>query len=91
MTSVVEIFTAPTRVVEVPRSPAQVVEVPRVGVSPAQIGAIVEEYLDAHPPAAGVSEQFVDDTVTAHAESATPHPVYDDGPSLVLIFENGLA
>jgi len=26
--------------------------------------------------------------ITAHLVDVTPHPVYDDGPSLVLIYEN---
>jgi Major tropism determinant N-terminal domain len=26
--------------------------------------------------------------ITAHLSDTTPHPVYDDGPSLVLIYEN---
>jgi hypothetical protein len=26
--------------------------------------------------------------LTAHINSATPHPVYDDGPSLALLYEN---
>lgn len=29
-----------------------------------------------------------DEAVLAHIESALPHPVYDDGPSLVLLYEN---
>lgn len=27
--------------------------------------------------------------LTAHINSLTPHPVYDDGPSLALLYENG--
>ena len=26
--------------------------------------------------------------VAAHIESETPHPVYDDGPSLLLLYQN---
>jgi len=29
-----------------------------------------------------------DEALLAHIQSATPHPVYDDGPSLALIYEN---
>lgn len=27
-------------------------------------------------------------TIDAHLDDTTPHPVYDDGPSLVLLYEN---
>jgi len=53
------------------------------------IGPALDEYMAEHP-LEGATTEYVDDTVTAHAESATPHPVYDDMPSLTLIFDNGL-
>jgi hypothetical protein len=31
-----------------------------------------------------------DAVLLAHIDSTTPHPVYDDMPSLTLLFENGL-
>lgn len=30
----------------------------------------------------------IEDLITDHVQSETPHPVYDDGPSLVLLYEN---
>lgn len=30
------------------------------------------------------------DDLTTHVQDTTPHPAYDDLPSLVLLFENGL-
>lgn len=30
-------------------------------------------------------------TLTPHEEDPTPHPAYDDAPSFVTLFENGLA
>jgi hypothetical protein len=32
-----------------------------------------------------------EEALFAHINDATPHPAYDDIPSLVLLFENGLA
>lgn len=37
-----------------------------------------------------VIEDLIDSTVQAHVDAAEPHPAYDDLPSLVLLFENGL-
>jgi hypothetical protein len=34
------------------------------------------------------SGPVTDEALLAHINSATPHPVYDDGPSLVLLYEN---
>lgn len=38
----------------------------------------------------GVPASYVDDAMTAHIIDPTPHPAYDDLPSLRLLFENGL-
>lgn len=43
----------------------------------------------------GTEQEWVDSIVTtddlnAHINDETPHPVYDDIPSLNLLFENGL-
>jgi hypothetical protein len=35
-------------------------------------------------------QDWIDDSITAHILDPTPHPAYDDGPSLLLLFENGL-
>jgi len=35
-------------------------------------------------------QELIDDSVTVHVLDPDPHPAYDDGPSLVLLFENGL-
>lgn len=33
-------------------------------------------------------EPLPDASLTTHIESLTPHPIYDDGPSLFLLYEN---
>lgn len=33
-------------------------------------------------------DQDLDNTLPEHINSLTPHPVYDDGPSLELIYQN---
>lgn len=38
------------------------------------------------PLVSGITEE----EFMAHIQSSTPHPVYDDLPSLTLLFENGL-
>lgn len=38
-----------------------------------------------------VVEAAVEEVLETHVDSPTPHPVYDEIPSLTLIFENGLA
>lgn len=35
-------------------------------------------------------QELIDTSVSAHVNDATPHPFYDDVPSLSLLFENGL-
>ena len=37
------------------------------------------ELIEAHAGSSGITE---------HINSPTPHPVYDDGPSLVLLYQN---
>lgn len=54
------------------------------------IGQAVADYLTEHP-LEGATTQYVDGAVADHVESETPHPVYDNIPSLTLLFENGLA
>lgn len=34
------------------------------------------------------SGEVTDEELQAHVDSLTPHPVYDDGPSLALLYEN---
>lgn len=36
-------------------------------------------------------QALIDSTVLVHIEDETPHPAYDDLPSLVALFQNGLA
>ena len=45
---------------------------------------------DPGPPGTAADVSVIDDHIAVHAQSATPHPAYDDLPDLVLIFENGL-
>lgn len=33
-------------------------------------------------------EPVTDEALLAHINDTTPHPVYDDGPSLVLLYQN---
>jgi hypothetical protein len=35
-------------------------------------------------------QALIDDSIAVHVQAAAPHPVYDDTPSLSLIFANGL-
>lgn len=42
--------------------------------------------LDYFVPQSGESAEVTD--LPAHIDSLTPHPVYDDGPSLVLLYVN---
>jgi hypothetical protein len=37
-----------------------------------------------------VFRELVDTAVTVHVLDPEPHPAYDDGPSLTILFENGL-
>ena len=53
-------------------------------ISPELIAEAVEDYFDANPPTGG------EPLLVAHLADETPHPVYDDIPSLTLLFENGL-
>lgn len=50
-------------------------------VSPEAISGAVQAYLETNSEA----------VLGTHISSLTPHPVYDDLPSLTLLFENGLA
>jgi hypothetical protein len=54
---------------------------------PAISGAHVVEIADAGPgPGGGIDSA----DLTAHIVDSTPHPAYDDLPSLTLLFQNGL-
>lgn len=50
--------------------------------SPDELATAVTEYLDENPVGEPLLEEHVADT--------TPHPAYDDLPSLSLLFQNGL-
>ena len=47
---------------------------------PEQVGAAVTAYITKHS----------DTLLAPHVSDPTPHPAYDDLPSLTLLFENGL-
>lgn len=36
-------------------------------------------------------QDMIDESVDLHVNDTAPHPVYDNIPSLVILFENGLA
>lgn len=43
------------------------------------------------PPDSGViitGDVAIDSVMASHVNDQTPHPVYDDGPSLVLLYQN---
>lgn len=49
----------------------------------------MKEYVDAEVAAlAGTVSGVTQQDLTNHIGSAAPHPVYDDGPSLMLLYEN---
>jgi len=51
-------------------------------VDPEQVNLVITEYLEQNP----VSEPLLE----AHVVDDSPHPAYDDLPSLRLLFENGI-
>jgi hypothetical protein len=55
---------------------------------PEAIADAVSDYLTENP-VEGVTEEVLT-AIAAHADSETPHPVYDDMPSLTIIFDNAL-
>jgi hypothetical protein len=61
--------------------------VPYSGPSNEQVSSAVEEYMSENPT---VTAAYVEDQISEHVASPTPHPVYDDMLDLTLIFENGL-
>lgn len=61
--------------------------VPFMGVTDERITEEVNSYMSKHPVA---TSTYVNNQVSNHIDSQTPHPVYDDMVDLVLIFENGL-
>ena len=54
------------------------------GATPEQVEMAVTDYLLQNPP------QVDGSLLEAHITSLTPHPAYDEIPSLTLLFENGL-
>lgn len=44
----------------------------------------IRALISSTPSGGGVSQE----DLTAHIDSDTPHPVYDDGPSFLLLYEN---
>jgi len=64
------------------------VVVPSVRVSPSSYGTIQVQGGVPGPP--GANGASADGAVALHIADTTPHPAYDDLPSMVLLFENGL-
>jgi len=52
------------------------------GASDEQVADAVTTYLTANPPG--------EPLLAEHIVAPTPHPAYDDIPSLTVLFENGL-
>ena len=93
----------PARVVEVEKGHVEIyVDSPQVGVietTATEVGMsedirlAIGEAVDsaiANNPTSGVTNQVLSDAIETHSVSPAPHPVYDDLPSLSLIFKNGL-
>lgn len=81
MSEVIEVFNAP---------PVQVIE---ILVSPPGPTGPPGPAIDDEVLAGAITTYFTDNPspdLQEHINSSTPHPVYDDGPSLVLLFENAL-
>lgn len=58
-------------------------EIAEYFVPDAAVLIMIQEYLDGLP-----SGEVTQQDLTNHVESSTPHPVYDDGPSLTLLYQN---
>lgn len=60
------------------------------GVTPwKQLGYLTPPKLSMEmTPSTTTSITPIDISLAAHIESEAPHPVYDDGPSLVLLYQN---
>jgi hypothetical protein len=72
---------------------SQVVDVisGRQGISITNAGPPGPRGITGPPGPPGQDAQpSVDTVMAAHVNSPTPHPVYDDMPDLVILFENGL-
>lgn len=52
-------------------------------ISEIKYGGMKGDKGDPGPPGPEVEEQ-----IQEHIDSPTPHPIYDDGPSLELLYEN---
>lgn len=72
---------------------------PSVTVAPPDpnpVGAVVVPVVGPRGPQGpgaddlGLVQTMIDTTVQVHVVAPEPHPVYDDLPSLRLLFENGL-
>lgn len=46
------------------------------------------DHFATYNPATWVSDETIRAAVQAHVNDTTPHPVYDDGPSLLLLYQN---
>lgn len=46
------------------------------------------DYFDGLGLDPGMDDATAMELIVAHISDATPHPVYDDGPSLFLLYEN---
>lgn len=86
-TTVVEAAGDIPAVVEVLASPVEVVTVDRVEtVVEVTAAAPVVVEVSGQPLVTGLGTA----ALVSHVNSLTPHPVYDDLPSLALLFENGI-
>lgn len=45
-------------------------------------------YQGSYVPTDDDGEPITDEQLLSHIDDLTPHPVYDDGPSLTLLYEN---
>lgn len=54
------------------------------------LGDVVVPGIKVMGGVAGPAGQDTSDAIEAHIQDPTPHPAYDDLPSITLLFENGL-
>lgn len=73
-------------------TPGQVVRANEQNALIDQVNQNTQDIADLSVPGGDLEavQELIDESVGAHVNDATPHPAYDDLPSLTLIFENGL-
>lgn len=81
-TNIVTIIEPPLPVVEVVVEPP----LPEIEVIVSEVGLVGPRGIDGTNGIDAV--EAVEAAVTAHISSTSPHPIYDDGPSFILLYQN---